>query len=90
MPRTHPKRRFLEEIGALHRRPEDVRAEIFERDRFFDPQLACGLGAVLLRVELFRPQRAPVLHRRVQSRSVPQRPGQVGAAQVRALQIRAV
>jgi len=49
MPQTHPKRRFLEEIGALHRRPQDVRAEIFERDRFFDP-----LDKVQVKYEMLR------------------------------------
>ncbi len=37
MARRHPKRQFLEESGALHRWPNRVRAELFERHRFFDP-----------------------------------------------------
>jgi transposase len=37
MRKLHPKRRFLEEVGALHRHPELVRAALFERHRFFDP-----------------------------------------------------
>ena len=37
MSKPHPKRRFLEEVGALHLHPERVRAAIFETHRFFDP-----------------------------------------------------
>ena len=37
MARRHPKRQFLEESGALHRWPDRVRADLFERNRFFDP-----------------------------------------------------
>jgi transposase len=37
MPKTHPKRRFLEANGALHHHPERVRAALFDRHRFFDP-----------------------------------------------------
>ena len=49
MPRAHPKRRFLEEMGALHLHPERVRAEIFERHRFFDP-----LDKVQVKYEMLR------------------------------------
>jgi transposase len=49
MRKTHPKRRFLEEMGALHRRPQDVRAELFERDRFFD-----ALDKVQVKYEMLR------------------------------------
>jgi len=37
MPKPHAKRQFLEEVGALHRAPERVRAAVFEEHRFFDP-----------------------------------------------------
>lgn len=37
MRRSHPKRQFLEDLGALHAHPERVRAAIFDRHRFFDP-----------------------------------------------------
>ena len=37
MSKIHVKRQFLEEVGALHRHPDRVRAELFERYRFFDP-----------------------------------------------------
>lgn len=45
----HPKRRFLEEAGALHEHPERVRAELFERYRFFDP-----LDKVQVKYEMLR------------------------------------
>lgn len=45
----HPKRRFLEEAGALHEHPERVRAELFERHRFFDP-----LDKVQVKYEMLR------------------------------------
>ena len=45
----HPKRRFLEEVGALHQHPELVRAELFERYRFFDP-----LDKVQVKYEMLR------------------------------------
>ena len=37
MARRHPKREFLEQSGALHRWPDRVQADLFERHRFFDP-----------------------------------------------------
>jgi transposase len=49
MARRHPKRQFLEEAGALHRHPERVRAEPFERHRFFDP-----LDKVQVKYEMLR------------------------------------
>ncbi len=36
MARNHPKRQFLEQSGALHRLPDRVHADLFERYRFFD------------------------------------------------------
>ena len=38
MAKSHPKRQFLQEAGALHPHPERVLAKPFQRDRFFDPQ----------------------------------------------------
>ena len=35
--RTHPKHDYLVAAGALHPHPEDVRADVFQRHRFFDP-----------------------------------------------------
>ncbi len=49
MRKLHPKRRFLEEVGALHRHPELVRAAVFERHRFFDP-----LDKVQVKYEMLR------------------------------------
>ena len=49
MPKPHPKRRFLEEAGALHLHPERVRAELFARHRFFDP-----LDKVQVKYEMLR------------------------------------
>jgi transposase len=49
MPRRHPKRQFLEEAGALHRHPERVCAELFDRYRFFDP-----LDKVQVKYEMLR------------------------------------
>ncbi len=49
MPKPHPKRRFLEEAGAFNRHPERVRAELFERYRFFDP-----LDKVQVKYEMLR------------------------------------
>ncbi len=49
MAKRHPKRQFLEETGALHRHPERVRAEPFERHRFFDP-----LDKVQVKYEMLR------------------------------------
>jgi transposase len=49
MPKPHPKRRFLEEAGALHLHPERVRAELFLRHRFFDP-----LDKVQVKYEMLR------------------------------------
>jgi transposase len=45
----HPKREFLEDVGALHEHPERVRAELFERYRFFDP-----LDKVQVKYEMLR------------------------------------
>lgn len=49
MQRSHPKRRFLEEAGALHLHPDRVRAEAFSRHRFFDP-----LDKVQVKYEMLR------------------------------------
>jgi transposase len=49
MAKRHPKRRFLEQSGALHRHPDRVRAELFERYRFFDP-----LDKVQVKYEMLR------------------------------------
>ncbi len=49
MAKHHPKRRFLEEAGALHPHPDRVRAELFERHRFFDP-----LDKVQVKYEMLR------------------------------------
>ena len=49
MPRRHPKRQFLEQAGALHRHPERVCAELFDRHRFFDP-----LDKVQVKYEMLR------------------------------------
>jgi len=49
MAKRHPKREFLEQSGALHRFPERVRAEVFERHRFFDP-----LDKVQVKYEMLR------------------------------------
>jgi transposase len=49
MPKPHPKRAFLEQARALHRHPGQVRAELFERDRFFDP-----LDKVQVKYEMLR------------------------------------
>jgi transposase len=49
MAERHPKRRFLEEAGALHRHPDRVRAEPFRRHRFFDP-----LDKVQVKYEMLR------------------------------------
>ena len=49
MSKRHPKRQFLEEAGALHRRPERVRAALFEQHRFFDP-----LDKVQVKYEMLR------------------------------------
>ncbi len=45
----HPKRKFLEDTGAFHEHPERVRAELFERYRFFDP-----LDKVQVKYEMLR------------------------------------
>ena len=47
--RRHPKREFLEQAGALCRHPDRVRAEPFERYRFFDP-----LDKVQVKYEMLR------------------------------------
>jgi len=49
VPKAHPKRRFLEDVGALHSHPERVRAAIFETHRFFDP-----LDKVQVKYEMLR------------------------------------
>ena len=49
MTKRHPKRQFLEEAGALHRAPDRVRAELFERHRFFDP-----LDKIQVKYEMLR------------------------------------
>ncbi len=49
MPSRHPKRAFLESIGALHLHPEHVRAPLFVRHRFFDP-----LDKVQVKYEMLR------------------------------------
>jgi transposase len=49
MPARHPKREFLEAAGALHAHPEQVRAKLFERHRFFDP-----LDKVQVKYEMLR------------------------------------
>ena len=49
MPKPHPKRQFLEDVGALHRHPEFVRAALFEQYRFFDP-----LDKVQVKYEMLR------------------------------------
>jgi len=49
MSKRHPKRQFLEEVGALHRNVDRVRAELFERHRFFDP-----LDKIQVKYEMLR------------------------------------
>lgn len=49
MPKPHPKRRFLEDVGALHLHPERVRATVFDTHRFFDP-----LDKVQVKYEMLR------------------------------------
>lgn len=49
MSKPHPKRRFLEDVGALHLHPERVRAAVFETHRFFDP-----LDKVQVKYEMLR------------------------------------
>jgi transposase len=49
MPSQHPKRTFLEAVGALHLHPEHVRAPLFLRHRFFDP-----LDKVQVKYEMLR------------------------------------
>lgn len=49
MATRHPKRQFLEAVGALHRHPDRVRADLFERQRFFDP-----LDKVQVKYEMLR------------------------------------
>ena len=49
MAERHPKRRFLEEAGALHGHPDRVRAELFRRHRFFD-----ALDKVQVKYEMLR------------------------------------
>lgn len=45
----HPKRAFLEAAGALHAHPEQVRADLFRRFRFFD-----ALDKVQVKYEMLR------------------------------------
>jgi transposase len=45
----HPKREYLAAAGALHAHPEVVRAELFVRNRFFDP-----LDKVQVKYEMLR------------------------------------
>lgn len=47
--RHHPKRDYLAAAGALHPHPEDVRADVFQRHRFFDP-----LDKVQVKYEMLR------------------------------------
>ena len=49
MSEPHPKVEFLEAAGALHPHPERVRAQLFERHRFFDP-----LDKVQVKYEMLR------------------------------------
>lgn len=49
MARSHAKRQFLVEAGALHAHPERVRAAVFEQYRFFDP-----LDKVQVKYEMLR------------------------------------
>lgn len=49
MAKPHPKRQFLQEVGALHPHPERVRARLFQRHRFFDP-----LDKVQVKYEMLR------------------------------------
>ncbi|HZL96303.1 MAG TPA: hypothetical protein VFB99_21800, partial [Vicinamibacterales bacterium] len=49
MARSHAKRQFLAEAGALHTHPERVRAAVFEHYRFFDP-----LDKVQVKYEMLR------------------------------------
>ena len=49
MAKRHPKRRFLEENGSLHRHPDRVRASLFEQHRFFD-----SLDKVQVKYEMLR------------------------------------
>lgn len=49
MPSQHPKRAFLEAVGALHLHPEHVCAPLFMRHRFFDP-----LDKVQVKYEMLR------------------------------------
>jgi transposase len=45
----HPKRDYLAAAGALHPHPEEVRADIFLRNRFFDP-----LDKIQVKYEMLR------------------------------------
>jgi transposase len=45
----HPKRDYLAAAGALNPHPEDVHADIFQRNRFFDP-----LDKVQVKYEMLR------------------------------------
>ncbi len=47
--RAHPKRDYLAAAGALHPHPENVRAEVFQSHRFFDP-----LDKVQVKYEMLR------------------------------------
>lgn len=47
--RAHPKRDYLAQAGALHPHPENIRAEVFQSHRFFDP-----LDKVQVKYEMLR------------------------------------
>ena len=47
--RHHPKSDYLAAAGALNPHPEDVRADVFQRHRFFDP-----LDKVQVKYEMLR------------------------------------
>jgi transposase len=49
MAEPHPKRVYLSAVGALHPHPEAVLADVFQRNRFFDP-----LDKVQVKYEMLR------------------------------------
>jgi hypothetical protein len=49
MQKVHPKRQFLEDMGALNLHHDRVRSDLFERYRFFDP-----LDKVQVKYEMLR------------------------------------
>ena len=57
MPSQHPKRTFLETVGALHLHPEHVRAQLFMRHRFFDPLDKVQVKYEMLRAHAINAQR---------------------------------